>query len=154
VERVGGEFEQALRSGRYRGLGEITTMARPISSRTTGGQAAPGASISPDSPLIRRLLELDGRYNVPINVHCDATAASQMAAAVRAYPGTKVIWAHLGSYLSPAACAHFLAEHTNLHFDLSSKNAAYAPAAGSAVDAHPLHGVRGIDEGWRQLFEA
>jgi hypothetical protein len=153
VERIGAEFEQALDSGLYRGLGEITTIARPLSSRVTGGQAGPGANVSPDSPLVRRLIALAGRHGVPINIHCDALAAAPMARAVRAHPGTTVIWAHGGSYLSPSACAGFLRDHPNLYFDLSSKNVAFS-VPGSRVDRYPLDGLRGIDEGWRQLFEA
>lgn len=152
VERIGAEFEEALKSGLYRGLGEITTIARPLSSRVTGGSPGPGAHIAPDSPLIGRLIELAGRYGVPINIHCDAPAATQMVNAVRAYPKTTVIWAHTGSYLSPSACGSFLRDHPNLHFDLSSKNVAYAgPGGGYAT--YPLVGFQGIDEDWRQLFE-
>jgi len=153
VERIGAEFEAALASGLYRGLGEITTMARPLSSRTTGGSPSPGASIAPDSPLVRRLIDLAGRFDVPINIHCDAAATKQMVNAIRAYPKTRVIWAHLGSYLSPGACADLLRDHPNLSFDLSSKNAGFA-GPGRGYETYSLHGLRGIDEGWRQLFEA
>ena len=41
----------------------------------------------------------------------------------------------------------------NLSFDLSSKNAGDA-GPGGGYETYPLHGLRGIDEGWRQLFEA
>jgi hypothetical protein len=98
VERIGGEFEEALKSALYRALSEITTYARPIHGSVLGGRAAPGADISPDSPLVRRLIELAGRYEVPINIHCEDYGTSQMVNAVRAYPRTRVIWAHTGSY--------------------------------------------------------
>ena len=153
VERVGTEFEDALKSGLYRGIGEITTIARPLSSRVTGGRSSPGASIAPDSPLVRRLIELAGRHGVPITIHCDATATDQMLNAVRAHPGTTVIWAHLGSYLSPSACRSILHRHPNLSFDLSAKNVLYE-VPGIVVDSYPLTGLGGLVRGWRELFEA
>ena len=151
VDRIGGEFEEALQSGLYRALAEITTIARPIHPSVLGTRtAAPGAEVSPDSPLVRRLVELAGRYEVPINIHCEDYAAGLMVSAVRAYPRTRIIWAHTGSYQSPGAIRELLGEHPNLSFDLSSKN----PLYGRAAAIHPMLGLGGIDETWRQLFEA
>lgn len=144
VERIGAEFEQALKTGLYRGLGEITTIAGP------GPGGGPGANISPDSPLVRRLLELAGRYNVPITMHCDDSAAKQMVNAVRAYPKTLVIWAHTGSYLAPSAAQEVLRDHPNVSFDLSAKNPACCRLGRSN---YPLMSLGVIDEAWRQLFE-
>lgn len=151
LEAIGDEFEAALRSGRYRGIGEVHTHALPIPPSTTGGAPAPGSTISPDSPLIHRLLELAGRHRVPINIHCEDYGAAEMARAVRAHPRTQVIWAHTGSVLSPAAIRGLLDELPNLSFDLSTKNPACCPRG---FREHPLTGPGGaLADSWRALVE-
>ena len=153
VEWIGGEFEEALKTGLYRALGEITTIANPIPASALGGTTIPasGANVSPDSPLVRRLIELAGKYDVPINIHCEDYALQQMVHAVGAYPKTRVIWAHTGSYLSPSIIRGLLRDYPNLDFDLSAKNLLYRSPR-SAQYSLLSSGV--IDESWRQLFEA
>lgn len=152
VEKVGGEFEAVLNRGVFRGIGEVHTHALPIPTAAMGGQGFPGSNISPDSPLIRRLIELAGRYDTPINIHCENYGAEEMARAVRAFPKTAVVWAHTGSVLDPKAIARFLADHPNLSFDLSTKNPA---CCGRGYTTYPLLGLGGtIDGEWQQLFEA
>ncbi len=152
VESIGAEFEEALKSGLYRGAGEVHTYARPIPASVTGGHPVPGSTIAPDSPLIRRLLELAGRYGVPINIHCDTYEVTSMLNAVRSYPKTMVVWAHTGSFLGPSTIRDILRDHPNATFDLSAKNPACCPFGYST--AYPLVGFRAVDETWRQLFEA
>ena len=148
VEKIGAEFEEALKSGLYRGIGEIHTYSRPISG---GGATVAGSTIAPDSPLILGLLELAGRYGVPINIHCDDYGAKQMVAALKANPKAAVIWAHTGSYMSPSDVRNILRDHPNVSFDLSAKNPA---CCGSGLREYPILGFFGIDRSWQQLFEA
>lgn len=151
VEAIGAEFEAALGSGRYRGLGEVHTHALPIPGSVTGGLPAPGSRISPDSALIHRLLELAGRSRTPINIHCEDYGAAEMARAVGAHPGTRVVWAHAGSVLSPGEVQRFLGDLPNLFFDLSTKNPACCPRG---FREHPLTGARGaLEDSWRALME-
>jgi predicted TIM-barrel fold metal-dependent hydrolase len=89
VRRIKIEVEKALKSGLYKGLGEVITYR---------GGAAP-SNISPDSPLIRSILELAGQYDLPINIHCSADKWPEMDRLLRAYPQTVVIWAHAGFVL-------------------------------------------------------
>lgn len=145
VERISAEFENALGSGLYRGIGEIHTYADP--SLPYYG----GSNIAPDSPLISRLLELAGQHDMPINIHCTNTGVKQMGRALRAYPKTMVVWAHTG-YLSPSIISDILRDNPNLAFDLSAKNPACCLLGYS--EKYPLMGIRSIDETWRQLFEA
>ena len=91
VDRICGEMERSLKTGRYRGLGEFTTYSRPT-------PVLPPTRLSPDSPLMCRLLKLAGRYGVSVNIHCDDYGAKEMVNALRAHPKTKVVWAHTGSY--------------------------------------------------------
>jgi len=138
VERIGDEWEEALKSGRFKCLGEFHTYA--------GGRRP--SYVSPNSPLIRRAIEIAGRYKLPINIHCSANEANEMELALRAFPSTLVVWAHGGSGLSPLAIRDFLKNHPNLYFDLSAK----FPIRRRHI--YPiLYGLT-INEEWRQLFES
>jgi predicted TIM-barrel fold metal-dependent hydrolase len=139
AERIAAEYERALGSGVYRGLGEIPTYhpARPV-------------PIPPDSPLVLKLLELAARYAVPINVHCTASdgGAGRMAQALRLSPGATVIWAHGGSRLLELTA--FLGDYPNLYFDLSTLHPPWPLRGGRTHLAYG--GV--IDRNWRELLEA
>lgn len=143
VDLIGTEVEGELKTGLYRGLGEFTTYSRPFPG------VLPPTRISPNSPLIRRLLELSGRYGVPINIHCDDYGAQEMVSALRAYPKTRVVWAHTGSYLPPSAIRDILRDHPNVAFDLSTKTRSFP----FGYSTYPLFGFGGLAESWRQLFE-
>jgi len=141
VRRIRVEVEKALKSGLYKGLGEIITYR---------GGVAP-SNIPPDSPLIRSILELARRYNVPINIHCSADGWQEMDRLLRAHPQTVVIWAHAGSYLSPSVIGDFLRDYPNLYFDLSMK---HPPWTSQRSSRYPILPGEVIDEGWRRLFES
>jgi predicted TIM-barrel fold metal-dependent hydrolase len=137
ARQVAGDFEQALRSGLYRGLGEVSAYHH----------AYPDDPIAPDSPLILSLLEVAGRYRVPINIHCSDFGLSEMEHALRAYPGTTVIWAHTGSHLPPEKIRVLLQAFPNLYFDLAAMDETWPRK-------HTLLSFFGtIDESWRLLFE-
>jgi predicted TIM-barrel fold metal-dependent hydrolase len=139
VQQIAAEYEQVLRSGMYRGLGEIPTYhpGRPV-------------AIAPDSPLVLKLLELAGQYGVPINIHCTASdgGAARMAQALRRHPKTVVIWAHGGSRLSDVS--NFLRDYPNLYFDLSTLHPPWPLRGGRQHLAY--RGI--IDPSWRELLEA
>jgi hypothetical protein len=146
VDAISAEFEDALSTGLYNALGEVTTIANPIHK---GRQQAPfpGSNVSPDSPLVLRLMELAAKFDLPINIHCEAAAADEMVQAVSKRRKARVIWAHTGSYLDPTRIASLLEEHPNLDFDLSSKNRLYQQRSGSFLSFGKLA------QSWRQLFE-
>jgi predicted TIM-barrel fold metal-dependent hydrolase len=147
VRRIGIEVEKALRSGLYKGLGEVNTY------RSAGSGAAP-SNISPDSPLIRSILELAGRYNVPINIHCPADNLVEMDHLLRAYPQTVVIWAHAGFFLSPSVVGEFLQAFPNLYFDLALVHPPWTSRGRIFGSATRILNGQVIHEGWRQLFES
>lgn len=137
VKKVAGEFEQALRSGRYRGLGEVSAYHH----------AYPDDPIAPDSPLVLRLLEIAGRHHVPINIHCSDFGYSEMERALRASPNTTVIWAHTGSHLPPEKIRVLLQAFPSLYFDLAAMDQTWPRK-------HTLLSFFGrIDDSWRRLFE-
>jgi len=131
------DYERALKSGLYGGLGEIHTYH---SDRPT--------QIAPDSPAIRGLLDLVTRYDLPINIHCTADGRAEIERALKAYPKATVIWAHTGTFLPPAALMDLLHSHPNLYFDLSIKNKRLRRYA------NPILFGMSLREEWRQLFES
>lgn len=133
--------EKALKSGLYKGLGEV------ITNRS-------GASdISADSSVVRRIVQLAGQYNVPINIHCPADKWPEMDRLLRAYPQTVVIWAHAGLYLSPSVIGEFLRDFPNLYFDLALTHATGTIRIRGLGHSFILLGEV-IDDGWRQLLES
>lgn len=146
VERVGSEFDAALRSGQYRGIGEVHTYARPIPFVN-----APAVALSPETPVVRRLLEVAGIHGVPIDIHCDSNF-SELTRAAAAHRRTTIVWAHMATPMSPSTMRDVLRDHPNVFFDMSAKNPACCPLAAAE---HPFLGLGGVlDETWRQLFEA
>jgi hypothetical protein len=140
VKKLLAGYEAVLASGEFKGLGEIPTHHR----------ARPEV-ISPDSAIIRGLLELAVRRNVPVNIHCSSPESSPaMDRALSSYPTAIVIWAHGGSYLSATAIRELLQRHSNLHFDLSTLHPPW-PLIGDRT--HIGYGGV-IDESWRLLFES
>lgn len=141
VERIRAGTEKALKSGLYRGVGEITAYR--------GGRSP--SSIAPDSKLIRAILELAGNSGVPVNIHCDTTGVDAMDRLLRAYPKNVVIWAHAGSYLSPPVITDFLRKHPNLYFDLSAK---HPPFTSRRSYFEPILILDVISGNWGDLFES
>jgi predicted TIM-barrel fold metal-dependent hydrolase len=137
LEVILADYERALKSGLYSGLGEIHTYH---SDRPT--------QIAPDSPAIRGLLDLVTRYDLPINIHCTADGRAEIERALKAHPKAIVIWAHTGTFLSPAALMELLHTHPNLYFDLAIKNKRLRR------DAYPILFGMTLREEWRQLFES
>jgi predicted TIM-barrel fold metal-dependent hydrolase len=131
------DYERALKSGLYGGLGEIHTYH---SDRPT--------QIALDSPAIRGLLELVTRYDLPINIHCTADGRAEMERALKANPKATVIWAHTGTFLPPAALMDLVRTHPNLYFDLAIKNKRLRR------DAYPILFGMTLREEWRHLFES
>ena len=144
VRRIGIEVEKALKSGLYKGLGEVITY---------GGGAIP-SNISPDSPLIRASWSwLVG--TIPQLIYTALTIAGPRWIGPRAYPQTVVIWAHAGFYLSPSVIGDFLRDFPNLYFDLASLHPPWTSnRSGPRRGLIPILYGEVIDDGWRQLFES
>jgi predicted TIM-barrel fold metal-dependent hydrolase len=137
VEDLIADYERALKSGLYRGLGEIYAYHAERPTR-----------LAPDSPAIGGLLELAAKYGVPVTIHCTADGRPEMERALKAHLKTTVIWAHAGSFLSPAAMTELLQAHPNLYFELAIKNKRVRS------DKYPILSGLTLREDWRRLFES
>jgi predicted TIM-barrel fold metal-dependent hydrolase len=137
VEEMLADYERALKSGLYSGLGEIYAYHVDRPTR-----------LAPDSPAIRGLLELAARYGIPTTIHCLADGRPEMERALKSHPKATVIWAHAGSFLPPAAMMDLLKAHPNLYFELAIKNKRLR------LDKYPILSGMTLREEWRQLFES
>jgi hypothetical protein len=137
VEDLIADYERALRSGLYRGLGEIY-----------GYHVDRPTRLAPDSPAILGLLKVATKYGVPVTIHCTADGRAEMERALRSHPNATVIWAHAGSFLSPYAMTDLLSAHPNLYFELAIKNRRVRS------DKYPILSGLTLREDWRQLFES
>lgn len=99
--------ETALRSGHWRGIGELHIFARDR-----------------HSAVLRRLIEIAAVRQLPLQLHTDPAIID---AVYDIAPRQTVIWAHAGKYPCPELIADYLQRYTNLYVDLSMRDARIAP---------------------------
>ncbi|MGB5259241.1 MAG: hypothetical protein WBO34_01825 [Gammaproteobacteria bacterium] len=100
---------EALASGRYHGIGEL---------HLVGGfapQPAPGDVLS-------QLLLLAEEYAVPVLLHTEFSRPDPMLALCSRHPRTRIVWAHAGAILPPAAVASVLAACDNVWAGLAARD--------------------------------
>ena len=73
-----------------------------------------------------------------------------MERALRASPKTMIIWAHTGTFLSPAAVEELLRNHPNLYFDLAIKDRRLKKPR----DIYLILSGTTVHENWRRIFES
>ncbi len=108
-------IERAMQSGKYKGFGEIGLHHMQSVRRN------PNMTIPADHPWMLRLADIAAKYDVPINIHMEATddnnaALERLLAHNR---NTKIVWAHAGwSELGNATAdvwERLMARHSNLY---------------------------------------
>lgn len=112
-------LEALLGAGGFRGIGEISITHFP-------GAGFPEADFSPESAVMRGIMELAGRYGVPVMVHCEVTRIQELSALLRAFPDVPVVWAH-GGYTPYVLAQRMLERHSNLYYDLTARTWASHP---------------------------
>jgi predicted TIM-barrel fold metal-dependent hydrolase len=119
-EAVFRAMEKGLRSGGFRGVGEIRLKHRGF------GPGVPEMKcdydFEMDSPVILRLLRLAGRYRVPMTVHLEVDVDRRrrldtFSRALRLVPETPVVWAHAGP-CDAATLDRMLGAHPNLSAEI------------------------------------
>lgn len=100
--------EAALASGRYRGIGELHLI----------GGFAPRV----DTPVIRALAGLAERFDVPLLLHTEISRAQYMLDLCRAYPRTRILWAHAGAILEPQTVGDTLRRCPNVWIELAARD--------------------------------
>lgn len=142
-------IEQAMQSDKYKGFGEIGLYHMPTVKRAN-------LTIKADHPWMLKLADIAARYDVPIDIHMEATddsltALQRLLAHNR---NAKIIWAHAGwSELGTATAdvwERLMARHRNLYGSIKHRTPTKQPPS-------PEVNVRGrsgrIEADWLHLFE-
>lgn len=99
----------AMASGNYYGIGELHLV----------GGFAPRAT---PGDVTAQLMQLAGEYDVPVLLHTEFSRADRMQALCSAHPRTRIVWAHAGAILPPAAVASVLASCDNVLAGLAARD--------------------------------
>jgi hypothetical protein len=138
---------QALESGRYRGIGELHLI----------GGFTPDAR----SAVIGELAQLAAEHAVPLLLHTEFSKPDYLENLCRAWPDTRILWAHAGALLSPSQVAGVLRACPNVLVELSARDpwrfvnnpitdsdGALLPAWRSLLESFPDRFMVGSDPVW------
>ena len=143
-------LEQALQSGKYRGIGEIGLYHMPTVKRAN-------LIIKANHPWMLKLSDIAARYDVPIDIHMEATDASiaELESLLDHNRNTRIIWAHAGwSQLGTATAEvwrRLLARHPNLYGSIKHRTRSRQPPS-PLVNVCDKNGK--IEADWLHLFES
>ena len=100
--------EAGLRSGAYRGIGEVHFMR--------------GFRPATDNPVFLQLLDLAERYRAPVLVHVDAAGAAPFIEICRRHPRVRLLFAHAGGILDAAQIGRIIAACDNVMIEFSARD--------------------------------
>lgn len=142
------EVREGIQQGSYRGIGELHLI---------GGFALRWR----ESAVLRGLLAVGAAYDVPVLIHMEFSRADPTLSLCRGNPGNRLILAHAGAVLPPAAVAHILEACPNVWIDLSARDpwryvrnpitdadGRLLPDWEALILAHPSRFVIGSDAVW------
>ena len=138
--------ERGLRSGHYRGIGEIHFML--------------GFRPRLENPVFERLLDLAENYRVPVLVHIDAANEQPFVDICRARPALKLLVAHAGGNLRPAHVRRIVEQCSNTMIEFSARDpwryggltdedGRLLPGWRQLVIDHPRRFMTGTDPVWK-----
>jgi predicted TIM-barrel fold metal-dependent hydrolase len=117
------EARPKAESGAFRGLGEFIILHYGYNRyvRTTHQNVSGDERLPLDTPLMARLFELGQASGLPLLIHAEAEPdmSQQMRHMLRAWPRTRVIWAHNCGRAPAAQIAEFLTAFPQLMCDLA-----------------------------------
>ena len=138
--------EAGLRSGRYRGIGEVHFMA--------------GFKPAIDDPVFVQLMRLAQRFDVPALIHVDAASEVPFVRVCEAHPAVTIIFAHAGGNLRADHVRRVIERCANVTVEFSARDpwryggltgndGRLLPAWRDLVLAYPDRFVTGTDPVWK-----
>jgi len=100
--------EEGLRSGQYRGIGEVHFMA--------------GFRPRADNGIFLSLLKLAQAHAVPVLIHVDSANENMFLDICRRHPGTKLIFAHAGGNLQARHIRRIVQQCSNVMIEFSARD--------------------------------
>ncbi len=158
------QAEQTIRDGAV-GFGEIASL------HISAAPGHPYEFVPADHPLLRVLADVAAKYNVPIDLHMDATndempvprrfkdgdnppilppTISSLRRVLKHNPNAKIVWAHGGSdplgAMTPALISNLMDEYLNLYVSLRV-------VGGKAPMHNKLLGFKKIKPEWIDILK-
>lgn len=106
-------LEKALKTGLYKGIGEISVVHFP-------SRGFPEADFDPMGEMMRGIMELAKRFNVPVTIHCEITRLRAFESLLQTFPDVRTIWAH-GGYTPYFLAKRMIERYPNLTYELSAR---------------------------------
>jgi len=140
-------IEAELRDRGARVIGEIH-----VNARTSSPEPMVQFKVRADSPTLKALLALAGKYERPLNIHAqwDPDTAQEVERLAASDRNARLILAHCGSTADAAAIRGVLERNANVACDLS---ACSAPPLQGKADRFAVYDERGVRGSWKQLIE-
>lgn len=107
------ELDGLLARGAFRGIGEISVVHFP-------GDGFPESDFDPGGPMMRAIMRVAERRQLPVLIHCEVTRLRELSALLESFPTVRVIWAH-GGYTPLVLASRMLDRHPNLIYELSAR---------------------------------
>lgn len=132
-KRAPASVREALASGKYRGVGEI--------------HISDGIGPRMDSEIFNSILRIAAEFNVPVNLHTNASSFEYMRRICSKHEQTRFIWAHAGG-LQAAGVSKLLSHCDNVWVEFSARDHL------KSVSGVPVAHVDGrLREGWLELMQ-
>lgn len=106
-------LDEQLKTGLFKGIGELSVSHFP-------GFGFPESNFSPTSQLMKGIMRLAEKYNVPVNVHSEITRIEEFSKLLIEFKNVNVIWAH-GGYTPYFLAQRMINNHPNLTYELSAR---------------------------------
>lgn len=135
-------IDSLLAGGGFYGIGEISVSHFP-------GAGFPEADFDPSGRVMRGILEVARRHDVPVTIHAEVTRLREFETLLDAFPDVTVIWAH-GGYTPLFLAERLLEQHPNLIYELSARTWRNHPRS---PEYTILANGRDVWSGWLELVE-
>lgn len=121
---------KGLEEGLYQGIGELHVIS--------------GLGPRRDNEIFQGLLKLAAEFNVPFNIHTEASDYRFLKPVCEQHPEVRFLWAHAGGVLGPEHAEAIINAYPNIWVELSAR------------DPHHYGGLVGeqgkLREGWKQVM--
>lgn len=136
------EIQQALESGKAKGIGELCLRHRRFSESLTDN------TNPTDHPLLLEIYDLAVKYGVLVIVHVEHEYSEELERALTYNRNARIIWAHYGD-APPQFVRTMLIRHPNLYADLSAINPIPGYRHPELASADPEGNIK---PDWKDLF--
>jgi len=119
-----------LASGTYQGIGEVHVIS--------------GLGPRRDNPIFQGLLKLAAEFDVPFNIHTEASDYRFLAPICQQHSKVRFLWAHAGGILGAEHARGILKACPNVWIELSARDPFHY---GGLVDEHGI-----LYPQWREIF--